>query len=173
MAKSPKLEMKAKAIAALEDSKGNVRPVDVIEAARDPKSALHKDFEWDDTKAAHKHRLETARKLIREVKLVFKYEDVKIIAPYYVVDKTTEESRYSKTLTVAKNGSRAMETLTEEMVRIKNAIHRGITLATVFGLESKFHRMLEIALEAEVLISSHSDGVDRGDDDGEGTQPSA
>lgn len=39
---------------------------DVVEWARErPSSALHGQFEWDDSKAAHEHRLEQARRLIR------------------------------------------------------------------------------------------------------------
>lgn len=42
----------------------------VIEAAREPASPLHAGFEWDDTKAAHEHRLAQARRLIRAVQVV-------------------------------------------------------------------------------------------------------
>lgn len=44
---------------------GMVRPVAVVEYAADPKTALHGRFEWDDTKAAHAHRLWQAREIIQ------------------------------------------------------------------------------------------------------------
>lgn len=44
---------------------GVLRPEDVVEFARDPKTALHKKFEWDDTEAARLYRLEEARGIIR------------------------------------------------------------------------------------------------------------
>jgi hypothetical protein len=47
-----------------------VTPEDVLSAAHDKKSALHKHFEWDDTSAAHKHRLNQARMLIVQSRLV-------------------------------------------------------------------------------------------------------
>jgi len=46
---------------------GVLRAADVVEYARDPETALHQRFEWDDTKAAEQHRLWQARELIRVV----------------------------------------------------------------------------------------------------------
>ena len=42
----------------------NVKPAEIVEAAKDEESELHKCFEWDDTKAAHKYRLTQARTLV-------------------------------------------------------------------------------------------------------------
>jgi hypothetical protein len=44
-----------------------IRPVDVVEAARDEDSPLHKYFEWNNGAAAHAYRLVQARNLIRKV----------------------------------------------------------------------------------------------------------
>lgn len=44
---------------------GVVKPVDVVEAARDEDSPLHAWFEWDDSEAAERYRLDQARQLIR------------------------------------------------------------------------------------------------------------
>jgi len=46
---------------------GMLRPADVVEYAKDPGTALHSMFEWDDTEAAHKYRLQQARQIIRVV----------------------------------------------------------------------------------------------------------
>jgi len=43
---------------------GLLRPRDVVEFARNPETALHARFEWEDTKAAHEYRLWQARQLI-------------------------------------------------------------------------------------------------------------
>jgi hypothetical protein len=40
-------------------------PDDVVDAAAHPDHPLHGDFNWDDTSAAHEHRLSQARELIR------------------------------------------------------------------------------------------------------------
>lgn len=44
---------------------GILRPADVVAFARDPQTALHTEFEWDDSKAAEQYRLEQARQIIR------------------------------------------------------------------------------------------------------------
>lgn len=45
--------------------KGVIAPHAVVDAAKDPDSALHSCFTWDDSEAAHKYRLEEARRLLR------------------------------------------------------------------------------------------------------------
>lgn len=52
----------------LEEAKGYLKAEDVVEEARNPSSVLHGMFEWDDTRAAKLHRLETAGKIIRSVR---------------------------------------------------------------------------------------------------------
>lgn len=44
---------------------GILRPADVVAFARDPRTALHAEFEWDDHAAAAEYRLEQARRIIR------------------------------------------------------------------------------------------------------------
>jgi len=44
---------------------GVLRPKDVVAFAENPKTELHRKFEWDDSEAAKKYRLEQARYLIR------------------------------------------------------------------------------------------------------------
>lgn len=45
--------------------RGRLKPEDVLKSATPKSSPIHAYFNWDDTKAAHKHRLEQARELIR------------------------------------------------------------------------------------------------------------
>lgn len=44
---------------------GILRPEDVVDYAKNPGTALHSQFEWDDTEAARQYRLEQARRVIR------------------------------------------------------------------------------------------------------------
>lgn len=44
---------------------GLLLPMDVVERAKSPNSALHHCFTWDDNEAAHQHRLWQARQVIR------------------------------------------------------------------------------------------------------------
>jgi len=44
---------------------GVLKPEAVVEYARDPETALHSRFEWDDTEAAQQFRIYQARQVIR------------------------------------------------------------------------------------------------------------
>ena len=86
---------------------GSLSAHDVVEYARDPDSALHSSFTWDDSEAAEQYRLEQARRVIRTVKItVPEKKDVQIRAfvsvpsnrysdnpVYTVVTRTSEEER--------------------------------------------------------------------------------
>jgi hypothetical protein len=52
------------------NDRGGLTPALVVDEARPVKSALHSRFEWDDTVAGEKWRLEQAAELIRSVKVV-------------------------------------------------------------------------------------------------------
>jgi len=54
---------------AINEGHGVLTPELVVERSRDPSSALHQFFEWDDDQAAEKFRLVQAGALIRRVKL--------------------------------------------------------------------------------------------------------
>jgi hypothetical protein len=59
---------------------GVLRPKDVVDFARDESTALHARFDWDDSSAAEKYRLEQARMLIRfEVRII----DEKRVPAYF------------------------------------------------------------------------------------------
>jgi hypothetical protein len=51
--------------ALLERSGGTIAPSAMVEAARDPESALHGLFTWDDSEAAEKWRIAEAQKYLR------------------------------------------------------------------------------------------------------------
>lgn len=50
-----------------EENGGQLKQEDVVEFARDPSTALHGRFTWDDTEAAHLWRLAQAAQIIRLV----------------------------------------------------------------------------------------------------------
>jgi hypothetical protein len=150
-----KIELRKKAIEGCQDSKGRVTPDAVIEAAKDPKSILHGEFEWNVDKAAYKSWTETARRLIREVRLIVEYQDVRVVAPYYIADPGTDESSYIQTSKIANKHASAQRALADELARIKGAIQRATAMAAVFGLTSNFERMLDLAIETERAFSSN------------------
>jgi hypothetical protein len=56
-------------LTAIHDEHGSLTPVLVVDVARDPAHPLHARFEWDDSIAGEKWRLEQAGQLLRVVKL--------------------------------------------------------------------------------------------------------
>jgi len=48
---------------------GSLDPERVVDAAKNPNSSMHGQFNWDDSEAAHEHRLSQARALIKRVKV--------------------------------------------------------------------------------------------------------
>lgn len=68
-----------------DQSNGFVDPVAVVEFARNPATALHNRFEWDDTEAAERYRIWQARMIIRmELVVVPVNEDKKKIIRTFV-----------------------------------------------------------------------------------------
>lgn len=59
----------------------------IVDIARNPNSELHKYFEWDDTKAAEKWRLQQARVLICNLVFVKKDENNIPIRQFHIVRK--------------------------------------------------------------------------------------
>lgn len=51
------------------DRDGFLTPAQVLSEASSPESLLHQRFDWDDTTAAAKYRLDQARQLIRSCKI--------------------------------------------------------------------------------------------------------
>ena len=72
----------------------NTTPEEILEKAKDPDSELHKCFEWDDTVAAEKYRLQQARTIM--CNLVWVTEDKKDeVRVFY--NLTFEKSEYHPT----------------------------------------------------------------------------
>lgn len=60
-------------------------PETVVEAARNPRSPLHSQFEWDDGVAGEAYRIQQARALIKRVRVdVVRADQTVIYAPVFV-----------------------------------------------------------------------------------------
>lgn len=66
---------------------GGLRPVDVVEAARDEASPLHPLFEWDDTRAAQAHREQQARNVIGSLRVTVVQEPDRHVRMYVSVQQ--------------------------------------------------------------------------------------
>ena len=54
----------------LEKQNGACTPQALLDESRDPSAPLHNEFDWDDTVAAEKWRIEQARMLIKDVRII-------------------------------------------------------------------------------------------------------
>jgi hypothetical protein len=135
---------KQAAIRALTSADGHVEPDDVWQAGRDPSHALHDEFRWDINEAAQEHWRDTARSLIRFVRLEVTVENVSYISPLYVVDpaRPPRSQRYVELDRVARDREMAERCMLDELDRITNAIRRAQSVAHVLGLSARLDAML-------------------------------
>jgi hypothetical protein len=118
---------------------GRLTPKAVVEAAADPQSALHRYFDWDDATAAHSHRIETARALIRSVTIVERRGVVRIEAPAYLRDPSAApgEQGYRQTVELRSEHTQAMEALANDTARLRAMGDRTVAVASALGLEAE------------------------------------
>lgn len=125
----------------IRDSCGGVFTAsDIVDRARNESSPLHAGFEWDDTAAAHEHRLEQARKINRSIQV--KYLDI----PTQPVTRAYEVKRVE----VTKNGksSKTYFSTSEDVMSDPDARARLITQALneLQRLRVRFRLLQELAI---------------------------
>ena len=107
------------------DHGGVLKPIHVIEEARNSRSALHSHFEWSDTIAAHQYRVWQAEKLIRLTVDVLPYSDGQPRRVYVslVEDRNTPQGGYRPLLEVMRDPERRAALLRQayaEFRRVRN-----------------------------------------------------
>lgn len=130
---------------ALYQANGRLTPEMVVEEAKDKKSPLHDAFNWDVKAAAYQHWLDTARSIIRSVRLVsHEVEVITLRTPHYVRDASLNgnEQGYVSVADLRKNPDQARESLRLEFNRIQGALERARSIATAFGLDNELESML-------------------------------
>jgi hypothetical protein len=81
---------------------GSLDPERVVDAARNPNSSMHGQFNWDDTEAAHQYRISQARALIKRVKVnVIRADDTVVRVSSYI--RSASGAGYESTQQVAVN----------------------------------------------------------------------
>lgn len=80
----------------------SVKPVEVLEYARNPNSELHKCFDWNDTTAAEKWRVKQARDIL--CNLVFaRIEEGKSEKTNIRITHKVDDSGYKQTVKLVRN----------------------------------------------------------------------
>ena len=124
-------------------NKGELQPKAVVDAARDEKSILHSQFDWDDTTAAEKFRLHQARNLIRVVVSFVKDSDGGMVACRVFVSLTPDredDTGYRVTTDVLSDPDQRAQLLADakaDMKRFASKYRQLVELAEVFEAMDK------------------------------------
>jgi len=129
---------------AIADKNGGVLTAEmVVEEAKKKSSPLHDLFEWDIKKAAEAHWVETARRVIRSVKVVITTDTRQVSTVYYVRDPDMDsgEQGYVSLPTLATDKERAKAAMASEFRRAIAAMERAQSIAEALDM----HKEVELA----------------------------
>ena len=135
-------------------------PEAVVQDARNPKSPLRAGFPdefWDDSWAAHQHRLELARGLIQTFRVEVTNVDRGYAAPLYVHDPDLppKVQGYKNIASFAKDEEAGERLLEQEFARVVSLLERCAAVADNLGLRKRFLAMLR---KVEVVRSALENG---------------
>lgn len=148
---SPEVEARINELAARNE--GRITPDDVIADARKKASPLHSLFEWDKEKAALEHWRETARTIIRSVRVVIHTERTVVRAIGYVRDpEAGQHQGYVAVATLRTNREKAAEAVAYETKRAEAAMLRAREVAESLDLAP----FIDEAIERIVDIRSRA-----------------
>jgi len=148
----------AKAVRELEKIDGSIVPEDVVQVARDPKHVLHNLFEWDDKKAANAHRLDQARRLIREVRIVYREPESDMTPiPVYVRDpgSKSNHAQYKSVMQVASEFDCIQTSMLAEFRRCRAHVRRSVGLAEYWQVRAD--EVYQLAGALDTLIAALED----------------
>jgi hypothetical protein len=125
-----------------------------VQAARDPKNPLHKAFEWDNTRAAHKWRLEQARTLIAWAETKVRYQDREYTVPAYLRDPQVKPSEqgYRSIESIRDDPDDARAVLVEEFVRAGAHLRRARNVARALGLDGEVEEVIQTVDRARMTF---------------------
>lgn len=142
------MRIRARALKELEDRYGKITAEKLVEAARDRRHPLHNDFVWDDKKAAHENRLNTARNIINSTRFIVTHSKKTISTVAYVRDPSAapDKQGYVSVSRLRTDREAAEEALVQEVSQIAARLERARELAAVLNLEAELNAALEAAM---------------------------
>ena len=135
------------------DRDGELTPDEVLAAAEPEDSPIHDEFEWDDSRAGHSHRLAQARSLITRVRVRYLAAEpvvTEIRVAEYIHDPAIESRKqgYVRSALLRSPGERerALLAIKAELARVESMVTRGRNLAAHMGLAAEFEDGLKTIL---------------------------
>lgn len=144
------------ALKSLEDAEGRLTPEGVVKAAADSTSPLHALFEWDNKKAAHQHRIEQARSLIRSIKVEI-HTDRRIIRTVgYVHDPEAErqEQGYRSILNLRTERDNARAAMVNEFAQAAAHLRRAREVASAL----EFEQEIDVVIDQVGILRRKAEG---------------
>lgn len=135
-------------IQSIYDKNKTVKPTLVIAKAKSPKSALHQYFEWDDSKAAHEHRLDQARNIIKKVMITVDGAAEKLVhIPIIRVKKgSSREGDYKPLSVVIKNQSEFERALSQALKHF-NVLKAAVEMLTRAAETDDQSKLIALAMQ--------------------------
>jgi len=106
----------------IRDRFGEVTPELVLKEARHKDSVIHNDFQWDDEKAATLYRLDTARRIIRHLRVVSDGETTN--EPVFVHVTVGDRRYYERTDLAVESPDIWAQVMKEEKTRLEATRNR-------------------------------------------------
>jgi len=125
----------------------------VVDAARNKRHSLHREFDWNDRRMADKARLIRAGELIRLVTVVVTHNPIRIVCPAFVKDPKVPQRvpGYIAVTSEELNMNDAEHLIVMEVDRIAGGIERARGLA--LELEKRFPGLVnELASALEKIV---------------------
>lgn len=113
-------QVESELAAIQEQHEGVLKAEDVVAFARNPESALHGCFDWDDNEAAEKWRLSQARAVIRLCVTVISEEAEPVRAFVSLPSDRVNGGGYRSTRDVVNDEIRRAELLADAMARLQS-----------------------------------------------------
>lgn len=159
---SAKQELIAARLAKIaEENGGNLTPDAVLEDARSKKSPLHDQFEWDDSEAAHKYRIEQARVLIRSVRVEVVTEEKTVSVVRYLrnPEMPSKSQGYADVAAIRDSTELARDALRAEFARARALFDRAESLAAAFSMDAEIRELRQRVIGMDERLRK------KGDDD--------
>jgi hypothetical protein len=146
-------------------NRGRLTAAAVVEAARNPRHPLHREFQWDDKKAAQLQRLAQARTLITYVTITVSQQPHKITCPFYIRDPSlpSKVAGYTAINSDSITARDAQNIIIDEMQRIVGCVERARGVCAFLGkrfpsVPRRLQQLLQEAIDIRAAVERADGG---------------
>lgn len=130
------------AIKALENSRGQITPRQVVQAAKNKRSPLHPLFNWDLRRAAEHWWEHRARVILSAPVLQVQTQEFSYKTSAYIIDTEAEGQGYRSVVALKNDPASARESLVYTLEVAAGHLRRAMDLAAPLGLSKEIDKLL-------------------------------